>query len=186
MGWGESLDGNSNQTSHHTRISFAKPATCQMWNFKFPRLKSGELFLPQWIVWVANKLCKTPGPAQRWHTARGCVGVPCSRDCCQPPSHEDILLNYTLEPLLFYVSYLGLQPTWNWFLFMVWEREFIITIDYKIKPVSILKTSLFFSRLFSIHDLNPPELLGFHHTLSSFLLAACINSLSYSSSQFPI
>lgn len=122
VGWGESLDENSNQTSHHILISFAKPATCQMWNFKFPRLKSGELFLPQWIVWVENKLCKTPGPAERWHTARGCVDVSCSRDCCQPPSHEDILLNYILEPFLFYVSYLGLQATWNWFLFYAMRK----------------------------------------------------------------
>lgn len=47
----------------------------QMWNFNFPSLRSGKLFLPRGIVWVENKLCKTPGPVQRGHRARGCVCV---------------------------------------------------------------------------------------------------------------
>lgn len=72
----------------------------QMWNFNFPSLRSGKLFLPRGIVWVENKLCKTPGPVQRGHRARGCVCVSCQRDCCQPLSLEDILLNSILESLL--------------------------------------------------------------------------------------
>ena len=118
-----------------------------MWNFNSPRLRSGELFLPQGIACVENKLCKTSGVAHG-HVA---VWVCPLWEIVASQSHEDIHLSYTLEPFMFDVSYLDLQPTWNGFLFMAWERECIITIDYQIKLEKIIKTGLFFSRLFLIH-----------------------------------
>lgn len=88
--------------------------------------------------------CKAAG------TVKHRVWVSWWGDRCRAPSHEDTLLSYIPESLMFYLSHVDLQSTWNWY-FMLSKRKFTVTMDYKIKPARIPKTSSFFSRFFLIH-----------------------------------
>lgn len=98
----------------------------------------------------------------------------CGSDCCQPPGHADFLLNYVLEPFWFYFSYSIYNPPGMGF-YLWYEKAFIRTVDYKVKPARILKTSSFFSSFFLTHGTLswpwPYKIPG--GTLHSVFLPSC-------------